>query len=62
MNHVSDHDLECYHQGIVVDDAQLAHLEEHLLVCPECLERAENSAAYVDTLRAAIIAGNFDLD
>ena len=62
MEHISDHDLERYHLGMVVDEAELAPLEEHLLACPECVERAEQTAVYVDTLRAAIIAGNFDLE
>ena len=37
-------------------------LEEHLLWCSKCVERAEESADYVDALRAAIIVGNFDLE
>jgi len=47
---------------MVVDEAELAPLEEHLLSCPRCVERAEEAAAYVDTLRAAMITGNFDLE
>jgi hypothetical protein len=62
MEHISDHDLERYQLGIVVDEAELAPLEEHLVACPECVERAEQTAEYVDTLRAAIIVGNFDLE
>jgi hypothetical protein len=62
MKHISDHDLERYHLGMVLDDAELAPLEEHVLACPECAEQAEDCASYVDTLRAAILAGNFDLD
>ena len=62
MEHISDHDLERYHLGLVVDEAELAPIEEHLLACPQCVERAKRAAAYVDTLRAAIIAGNFDLE
>jgi len=61
MEHISDHDLERYHLGMVVDEAELTAVEEHLLACPECAERAEQAAQYVDTLRAAIIAGDFDL-
>jgi hypothetical protein len=38
---------------MVVDEAELAHLEEHLLVCHECVERAEQTAVYVGALRAA---------
>jgi hypothetical protein len=62
MNHISDHDLERYHLGMIVGEAELAPLEEHLLSCPGCAERAEQVAEYVDTMRAAIIARNFDLE
>jgi hypothetical protein len=37
-------------------------LEEHLLTCSDCIDAAEGMARYVDTLRAAIIVGNFDLE
>jgi hypothetical protein len=61
MEHISDHDLERYHLGMVTDEEELAVLEEHLLGCPECAELAEETAQYVDTIRAPIIAGDFDL-
>jgi hypothetical protein len=59
--HITDEDLERYYLGMIKDEAELAPLEEHLLACAACVERAEEVAAYVDTLRAALIAGNFDL-
>jgi hypothetical protein len=62
MEHISDHDLDRYYLGMVVDEAELAPLEEHLLCCHGCLERAENSGKDIDTLRAAMVAGNFDLE
>jgi hypothetical protein len=62
MNHISGHGLERYHLGMIVDEAELAPLEEHILACSECAERAEQVAESVDTIRAAIIAGNFDLE
>ena len=62
MNHISDHDLERYHLDMVKDEAELAAVEEHLLCCPKCVERAEESADYVDSIRAGIIVGNFDLE
>ena len=62
MNHISAYDLERYHLGMVVDEAELAPIEEHLLWCPKCVERAEESADYVDAIRAGIILGNFDLE
>jgi hypothetical protein len=59
--HVSDHDLERYHLGMVQHDFELAIIEEHLLTCSECINRAEQSAEGVDTIRSAIISGAFDL-
>jgi hypothetical protein len=47
---------------MIVDEAELAPLEEHYLGCPQCAERAEQVAEYVDTMRASIINGNFDLE
>jgi hypothetical protein len=51
--HISDHDLERYHLGMVKDEADLAPLKEHLLWCGVCIDRAEAAAQYVDTVRAA---------
>ena len=61
MKHIDDHDLERYHLGMVTDEAELAPLEEHLLGCPACADRAEASAAYVDAMRAAFVEGDSDL-
>ena len=47
---------------MVVDEAELSALEEHVLACPECAEQAEGGAVYVDKMRSAIITGGFDLD
>jgi hypothetical protein len=41
--HISDDDLERYAMGTVKDEAELAALEEHLLVCGPCIDRAENT-------------------
>ena len=62
MGHISDHDLERYHLGMVVAEAEFAPLEEHSLACPTCAERAEQTAQYIDSLRAAIIAVKFNLE
>jgi hypothetical protein len=61
MNHLDDHDLERYHLGMIVDEAELAPFEEHLLACAGCAERAEESADYVDAMRGGTILGHFDL-
>jgi hypothetical protein len=52
-HHIDDHDLERYHLGMVKDEAELAALEEHLLWCSGCIDRAEAAAQYVDGVRAA---------
>jgi hypothetical protein len=62
MTHISDHDPERFHLGMVKEDAELAAIEEHLLACPKCVECAEESADYVHAIRAGIILGNFDLE
>ena len=61
MDHLSDDDLERYHLRMIRDQAELASFEEHLLACPECVQRAEESDDYVDAMRGGIILGDFDL-
>ncbi len=53
MEHVCDEDLELYCLGRATNE-QLAPIEEHLLECPECVERAEALLEAIDTLRAAL--------
>jgi hypothetical protein len=36
LKHISDHDFERYHLGMVTDETELARIEEHYLGCPEC--------------------------
>ena len=60
--HISDEVLETYCLGMVNDESELALLEEHLLACPSCVERAEEAQNYVDAIRAAIVEGSFDLE
>ena len=57
--HLSDDDLEHYHLG-AARPHEIAGLEQHLISCPKCAKIAEESATYVDAMRAAIIIGNFD--
>ena len=61
MDHISDDDLERFHLGKIMDDAELAIIEEHLLWCARCLDAAIEAAQYVDAMRVALIGGNFDL-
>jgi hypothetical protein len=61
MEHISDHDLERYHLGMVAEnEEELARLEEHLLWCNKCINSAEASARYVDAMRVGAILGRFD--
>jgi hypothetical protein len=56
MNHISNHDLERYYLGMVPENSsELETIEEHLLGCPECVARDEQSDAYVDAMRVALI-------
>jgi len=52
--HVSTGDLERYYQGIIKDKGDLALLEEHLLCCAYCCDRAENLYVYIDTIRRTL--------
>ena len=54
FEHISDHDLERYYLGMVTDEQELAPLEEHILCCPSCAERAQETQDYVDAMRVAL--------
>ncbi|MEP7362279.1 MAG: hypothetical protein ABI972_03420 [Acidobacteriota bacterium] len=60
--HISDHDLERYYLGMVTREEELATLEEHLLCCPSCVERSEETEDHVDLIRRTIILEHYDLD
>ena len=51
--HISDDDLERYVMGAVKEEGELAALEEHLLVCGQCIERADEARQYIATRNAA---------
>ena len=53
--HIADHDLERYHLGMIVGEIELAPLEEHLLACSDCAERAQATADYIDLIRRVTI-------
>jgi anti-sigma factor RsiW len=55
-NHLSDHDLERYYLGLIKDETELAQVEEHILCCPACVERAEAGDEYVDAMRRVLLA------
>ena len=39
----------------MVQEPELAALEEHILGCAACAERAEECASWVDAIRAALV-------
>jgi hypothetical protein len=51
--HVTDHDLERYYLGMVKNETELAAIEEHILACGSCTERADEAQNYVDAIRSA---------
>jgi hypothetical protein len=60
--HISDDDLERHYLGMIPEGPELTALEEHLLVCRECIERAEETKAWVDAIRAVLIEGKWDVE
>jgi anti-sigma factor RsiW len=46
---------------MIVEETELAALEEHLLACSACAERAQATADYIDAMRRAIVEGDHDL-
>jgi hypothetical protein len=57
IRHPSDSDLERYCLGMIQEGPELDALEEHLLICGECVDRAQASDAYIDTIRDALVKG-----
>jgi hypothetical protein len=54
--HISDDDLGRYAMGTVEEESELATLEEHLLVCGQCIVRAENTEGYIKAMHTALKA------
>ena len=62
LDRLSDDDLEQQYLGMIPRGPKLTSMEEHLLWCYQCIERAHETENYVDVVRAAIVEGNFDLE
>jgi hypothetical protein len=43
--------------GTVSDERELAALEEHLLVCADCIERADETRQFVGTMKTVLAKG-----
>jgi len=55
--HISEHDLERLMLGMVKDEGELERVEEHLLVCAECIDRTDEAREYIQTMRGALRKG-----
>lgn len=53
-SHISGDHLERHLVGAIKDEAELVPVEEHLLVCRECVEQAEDMGAHVEAMRDAL--------
>ena len=54
--HITDDDLERYCLGMIKDETELAPIEEHLLACPDCVQRAEEEQHTLDLMCAGLRA------
>ena len=54
VDHPSDDDLERYAIR-TMPDSEIGQLEEHLLICPECRARLDETEQYVTAIRAAAV-------
>jgi hypothetical protein len=61
ITHSFETDLERYCLGLIPEGAELDALEERLLICGECVDRALASDAYIDKIRAALVKCGFGL-
>jgi hypothetical protein len=52
-SHLADEGLERYHLGKITDLPEEEALEQHLLICPACVDRANECASYIDAMREA---------
>ena len=46
---------------MIEEGPELDGLDEHLLICGECVDRAQASDAYVDRIRFALVKCGFGL-
>ena len=49
--HPCDTDLERYSLGMIQEGPELDALEGYLIICGECVDRAQASDTYIDSIR-----------
>lgn len=61
-DHISSDDLERYCLNRVTDGPELAVIQEHLLQCQHCVDRAEALNQFIALARAGVVRGIFEVD
>jgi predicted anti-sigma-YlaC factor YlaD len=51
-----DSDLEQYLLGYVTNESELALIEEHLLICEQCIDRAQQLGIEMASIRHALVS------
>ena len=59
--HLTTEELEEHHFGRIAEP-DLTRVEEHLLWCQHCIERAEAIDRFVARIQNGIIRGSFEVD
>jgi hypothetical protein len=54
--HPTADDLERYCLGMVTDEHELTLVEEHLILCGDCVDQAEAVQDYIDQVRIGVSA------
>ena len=59
--HIEADEMEAYLLRNV-DEPQKGWIEEHLLWCQECIDRAEATERFIARVRAGIVRGGFEVE
>jgi hypothetical protein len=54
MDHLTDDAIEAYITGNILDEAEVARIEEHYRACDACVVRLEQSQGFLAATRAAL--------
>ena len=54
MEHITDQELELHLRGKIRQAQELARIEGHLLKCPDCNARSEQTETYLKILEVVV--------